>query len=290
MKVQVEKDTTLLPFLIDNMPNRSRTSVKSYLTHGQVAVNGCQTTRHDTPLVPGDVVEISMKRMPEVLRHPLLRIVYEDDRLLVVDKRNGLLSVGTDKEQKRTAFYILSEHIKKTNRGARLFVVHRLDRETSGLMIYAKDQTTQEILQRNWRSMVLDRRYVAVIENKLPNSEGTIDTILREDRNCKVWACRDGEGERAVTNYRVLKESKGYSLVELSLETGKKNQIRAHMEWMHTPIAGDKKYNAATNPVGRVCLHAYKLCFVHPETGKRLDFSTGIPKLFEDVVNEISDK
>lgn len=287
MKITVEKDTTLLSFLLDTMSNRSRTSVKSYLVHGQVAVNGCQTTRHDTLLVPGDIVEISMKRMPEVLHHPLLRIVYEDERLLVVDKRNGLLSVGTDKEQKRTAFYILSEHIKKNNRGARLFVVHRLDRETSGLMIYAKDQTTQEILQRNWRSMVLDRRYVAVVENKLPNSEGIIDTILREDRNCKVWASLNGAGERAVTHYSVIKEGKDYSLVELSLETGKKNQIRAHMEWMHTPIAGDKKYSAASNPIGRVCLHAYKLCFVHPETGKCLNFSTGIPKMFEEVVDGV---
>ena len=214
----------------------------------------------------------------------MLRIVYEDERLIVADKRNGLLSVGTEKEHRKTAFYILSEYIKRNNPAARLFVVHRLDRETSGLMIYAKDKRTQEILQKNWKTMVLDRRYAAVVEGGLPQTKGTIATLLREDRNRKVWASCNGTGEEAATDYTVLREGRNYSLVELSLHTGKKNQIRAHMEWMKTPIAGDKKYGAQTNPAGRVCLHAYKLCFIHPTTGERLDFSTGIPRIFEDTV------
>lgn len=285
MNFKVESDSTLLQFLLESMGDRSRSAVKSYLTHGQVSVNGCRTTRYDMPLTAGDTVTVSQNRIAPLLRHPMLRIVYEDRRIIVVDKRNGLLSVGTDKEQKKTGFYILSEHIKRTDRGARLFVVHRLDRETSGLMIYAKDTTTQEILQRNWHDMILDRRYVAVIEGQLPANEGTIRTKLHEDRNRKVWACREGDGKDASTRYKVLSSGNGYSLVELSLETGRKNQIRAHMEWMKTPIAGDRKYNARTNPAGRVCLHAYKLCFIHPETGERLDFSTGIPRAFTDIVS-----
>lgn len=156
-------------------------------------------------------------------------------------------------------------------------MVHRLDRETSGLMIYAKDKRTQEILQKNWKTMVLDRRYAAVVEGRLPQTKGTIATLLREDRNRKVWASCNGTGEEAATDYTVLREGRNYSLVELSLHTGKKNQIRAHMEWMKTPIAGDKKYGAQTNPAGRVCLHAYKLCFIHPTTGERLDFPQGFP-------------
>ncbi|MEI2986630.1 MAG: pseudouridine synthase [Alistipes inops] len=153
MEYKVERDGTLLPFLLERMEGRSRSSVKSYLTHGQVAVNGCHTTRHDTPLTAGDTVTVTKHRTAGTLHHPMLRIVYEDERLIVADKRNGLLSVGTEKEHRKTAFYILSEYIKRNNPAARLFVVHRLDRETSGLMIYAKDQRTQEILQKNWKTM-----------------------------------------------------------------------------------------------------------------------------------------
>lgn len=284
MEFNVEKDNTLLPFLMEQMQGKSRSTVKSFLTHGQISVNGCSTTRHDTILRPGDTVSTTKERTGRTLVHPMLRIVFEDDHLIVADKRNGLLSIATDKEPKKTAFYILSNHIKKENPAARLFVVHRLDRETSGLIIYAKSQKVQETLQKNWKEMVLDRRYVAVIEGSLLSQEGNIDTLLREDKSRKMWAALTGEGEKAVTSYRIMRTGKEYSLVELSLETGKKNQIRAHMEFMKTPIAGDKKYGAQTNPAGRVCLHAYRLCFLHPATGEKLDFSTGIPKVFESSV------
>lgn len=284
MEFNVHEPDTLLAFLQKQMAGRSRSSVKSLLTHGRIAINGSRTTRYDAALQPGDTVSVLHGMSARPLRHPLLRVVWEDDYLIVADKRNGLLSVGTDKERRRTAFYILSEHIKQQHPSARLFVVHRLDRETSGLILYAKSQAVQEQLQRNWKELVYDRRYVAVIEGQLPQPTGVIDTLLREDRNRKMWAARTGEGEQAVTSYTVLRTGKEYSLVELALRTGKKNQIRAHLEWMKTPIAGDKKYSATTNPAGRVCLHAYRLCFVHPVTGERLDFSTGIPKLFEDTV------
>lgn len=284
MEFKVEKENTLLPFLLENMQDKSRNTVKSFLTHGQVSVNGCSTTRHNAQLMPGDIVTTTKERTGRALVHSMLRIVFEDEHLIVADKRNGLLSIATDKEPRKTAFYILSEHIKRENPLARLFVVHRLDRETSGLIIYAKSQNVQETLQKNWKDMVLDRRYVAVVEGRLPNAEGVIDTLLREDKSRKMWAAHNGDGERAVTSYRVLKVGKEYSLVELSLETGKKNQIRAHLEYINAPIAGDEKYGAQTNPAARVCLHAYRICFIHPATGEKLDFSTGIPRLFESTV------
>lgn len=269
---------------MEKMQDKSRTTVKSLLTHGQVSINGCSTTRHDTQLKPGDTVSTTKARTGSTLVNSMLRIVFEDEYLIVANKRNGLLSIATDKESRKTAFYILSEHIKKENPAARLFVVHRLDRETSGLLIYAKSQDVQESLQRNWKDMVLDRRYIAVIEGALPTAEGVIDTLLREDKSCKMWAARTGEGEKAVTTYNVIRTGRDYSLVEMSLETGKKNQIRAHLEWMKTPIAGDKKYGAKTNPAARVCLHAYRLCFLHPITEEKMDFSTGIPRIFENTV------
>lgn len=281
MIFNVTKECTLLPFLMESLTGRSRTTVKSYLTHGQVSVNGCATTQYNAPLSPGDTVAISREHGSEPLRHPKLRIVYEDDYLIVVNKSNGLLSMGTDKEQKKTAFYILSEYVKRQDPRNMIFIVHRLDRETSGLMLFAKNTAVQEKLQRGWKDLVTDRRYMALIEGHMSQDEGTIVSHLTEDRNHKVWAAREGEGNPAVTYYTVLKKGGEYSLLDLKLETGRKNQIRAHLEWKGTPIAGDKKYGALTNPVGRVCLHAYKLHLTHPVTGERLEFSTRIPGTFE---------
>lgn len=274
----------LLPFLMESLSDRSRTTVKSYLTHGQVSVNGCTTTQYNTPLMPGDTVSISKEHKSEPLRHPKLRIVYEDASLIVVNKSNGLLSMGTDKEQKKTAFYILSEYVKRQDPRNMIFIIHRLDRETSGLMIFAKSQAVQEKIQRGWKELVTDRRYAAVIEGRLSHDEGSIVSHLKEDRNLKVWAAKEGEGEPAVTHYTLIGSGKEYSLIDLKLETGRKNQIRAHLEWKGAPIAGDKKYGARTNPAGRVCLHAYKLNVVHPVTGESLEFSTRIPALFEQIV------
>ena len=280
MTFEVSQNDTLLPFLLARMNGKSRTSIKSMLTHGSIAVNGCHVTRHDTQLYPGDKVTITRASLSRQLRHPLLRIVYEDNDLIVVDKHNGLLSVGTDKEHTKTAFHILSNHIKRINEHARLFVIHRLDRETSGLMLYAKNQNVQEILQRNWKNMILDRKYVALVEGRMPSTKGTIKTFLSEDRNLKVWASQNGNGKDATTHYKLLAHNDKYSLIELSLDTGRKNQIRAQLEWLGTPVAGDRKYGAKTNPANRVCLHAYRLSFRHPLTGQELQFSTGIPKVF----------
>lgn len=284
MKFTVKQESELLPFLFGVMADKSRTTVKSFLTHRQVAVNGCVTTQHNTPLSPGDVVDVSREKGKEALRHPMLRIVYEDDHIIVIDKREGLLSIGTDKEQRKSAFYILSDYVKRQDPHNMLFVIHRLDRETSGLMMFARDQKVQETIQRGWRELVRDRRYVAVVEGTPPEAQGSISSYLTEDKNLKMWAAVKGDGPLAVTHYAVMKSGRAYSLVDVKLETGKKNQIRAHFEYVKAPIAGDKKYSATTNPLGRVCLHAYKLHITHPVTSEPLDFSTRIPKAFEDVV------
>lgn len=273
----------LLDFLIASQPDRSRNKVKSQLSHRQVSVNKMIVTQFDTMLQPGDVVTVSSSRGPEAFRHPMIRIVYEDDYIIVADKRNGLLTVGTDKERTRTAFYLMSEHVKRSDPANRIFIVHRLDRETSGLLVFAKSEEIQSRMQRNWKDTVLSRKYIAVAEGELPATEGVIDEPLAENKNFKVYV--DPEGEKATTGYRVLACRNGFSMVELTLQTGRKNQIRAHLEHIGTPIAGDKKYNATTNPAGRVCLHALVLDFMHPVTGERMDFSTAVPQIFESVLN-----
>ena len=284
MILNPDKECQLLDFLFEAMPDKSRTTVKSYLTKRRVQVNDLTTTQYNFPLRKGDRVTIGSGRVAPAPKSQQLRIVYEDADIIVIDKRNGLLSIGTDKEQKRTAYYILSDYVKEQHPDNKIFVVHRLDRETSGLMMFAKSEKIQEQMQRGWHKLVLDRRYVAVIEGALPHAEGVIDAPLTQDRNHKMWVTRPGEGEDATTYYTTLRRGKEYSLVDLRLVTGKKNQIRAHLEWKGTPIAGDKKYHAKTTPAGRVCLHAYKLSITHPTTGQELHFDTRIPKLFEECV------
>ncbi|MBQ4280326.1 MAG: RluA family pseudouridine synthase [Rikenellaceae bacterium] len=279
----VQTDDTLLVFLLARLAGRSRTTVKSYLSHRQVSVNHQITTQFNEPLHAGDTVTVSTGRGPEELRHPMLRIVFEDAHLIVIDKRHGLLSMGTDREREKTAYYILSAHVKRSDPDGRIFIIHRLDRETSGLMMFAKSQQVQEAMQRNWTDRVLERRYVAVVEGHLPRPEGIIDAPLAENKGLKVFV--SNEGQSAVTRYRTLRAGEGYTLVELSLDTGRKNQIRAHMEHICHSVAGDRKYGAATDPAGRVLLHARQLRFLHPVTGEELDFRTAVPALFESVLS-----
>ena len=283
----VESDSTLLPFLFSVFRDKSRTTVKSYLTHRQVSVNDRIATRHDTPLRSGDRIAILSGRGFAPLTHPMLRIVFEDEYLIVIDKREGLLSMGTEREKERTAYHILSHHIKQQDPRGLIFIVHRLDRETSGLMLFAKSQAIQEKLQKNWKQIVHKRTYIAVAEGIMPQQEGIIDAPLCENSRFKVYVPRNGEGIPAVTHYRVIRQERQRALVELELETGRKNQIRAHMESIGHPIVGDKKHGAPASDAGRVCLHASTLCFEHPVTGRLLNFTTSIPRLFEQLVKRI---
>lgn len=275
----------MLPFLFSHFAGRSKTTVKSYLAHRQISVNGCVTTQFDTPLVPGDRVEINFGRAREAVSHPMLRIVFEDDDLIVVEKRNGLLSVATDKQIMRTAYSILSEHVKQEDPRNKIFVLHRLDRETSGLMMFAKSETVKVKIQSAWEETVVERKYFAVVEGIVQKDEGVISTYLTESKALKVYVTAKEEGKIANTGFRVLKRSKknDVTLLELELETGRKNQIRTHMEYIGHPIVGDKKYGSKRQLIGRVALHAGVLSFIHPVTGARHDFSTPVPRRFTEL-------
>ena len=283
--ITIEKEDTLLPFLFAYFTGRSKTTVKSYLAHRQVSVNGCITTQFDTPLTPGDRVEINFGYAREAVLHPKLRIVYEDDDLIVIEKRNGLLSVATDKQIMRTAYSILSEHVKQEDPRNKIFVLHRLDRETSGLMMFAKSEEIKVKIQSEWEKTVVERKYFAVVEGIVEKDEGVISTYLTESKAMKVYVTAKEEGKIANTGFRVLKRSvkNDVTLLELELETGRKNQIRTHMEYIGHPIIGDKKYGSKRALIGRVALHAGVLSFIHPVTGVRLDFSTPIPRKFTEL-------
>lgn len=280
-KVSDGQPAALLDFLFAAMPDKPRTTVKDYLKHRQVMVGSNVTTRFDLPLNPGDEVRINTTREFQTFSHPRLRLVYEDDDIIVVDKGYGLLSMGTDKVKDGTAYSILREYVKRKDPRNKIFIVHRLDRDTTGLMMFAKTQKAKETMQHNWNNMVLERRYVAVVEGTLDPQKGEIRSYLAENAAHEVYSTNNPEeGQLAVTYYTTLRTRAPYSLVELSLATGRKNQIRVHMKDAGHPIVGDRRYGAKSSPIHRLCLHAATLRFVHPVTRRDMNFTSPLPAGF----------
>lgn len=285
----VSDASTLMAFLQASFPEKSRTTIKSLLTHQQVTIGGRVIRQYDHPLAPGDVVTIHWEKGKTTLESPLLSVVYEDRHLIVVEKAAGLLSICTPKEQKKTAYSMLSEYVKKQHPRNKVFVVHRLDRETSGLMVFAKSEEVQYLMQSNWRYAVQQRRYVAVVEGRLETGDGTgvgtIKSYLWESKALIVYSSPNPEdGDLAVTYYKVLDASDTYSLVDLELETGRKNQIRVHMNSIGHPVAGDIKYGGHDCKLKRMALHAHVLSFTHPVTKEVHSFETPIPEAFRKLV------
>lgn len=274
----------LLEFLRSNLPQLSRTAVKALLKYDQIRLEGTVTNQFDFPVAPGQTISINFSRPWQTLSNPRLRIVYEDDDIIVVNKGYGLLSVGTDNKKEGTAYSILRDYLKRLNPANKLFIVHRLDQHTSGLMLFAKSIKAKEAMQHNWNNMVLDRRYAAIVEGCPEPAEGVRRSRLLENAQHLMYSTDDPKGLEAVTRYKVLKSRNGYSLVDVSLDTGRKNQIRVHMHDMGTPIAGDRRYGAKTSPIHRLALHARTLRFVHPMTHKDMNFSIPLPASFNSLV------
>ncbi len=279
--LKVTGSTELMKFLIEKFPEKSRTAIKSMLAHKQITVGDMVTTQFDLPLTRGQMVYLNKKKSAEKPRFRGLRIVHEDADVIVIDKTSGLLSMASDKEKIKTAYSILSEYVKRFDPKNLIFIVHRLDRETSGLMMFARSKKAQEILQKDWNESIIERSYVVVVEGKVDNPEGTVTSWLKENKALVMFSSQTpDDGQKAVTHYKVLKTSEHFSLLEVRLETGRKNQIRVHMKDIGHPVAGDKKYGAKLNPIGQMGLHARVLAFKHPTSGKALRFDTPIPGKF----------
>ena len=280
------ENSRLLDFLFASMPQRKRTNVKELLRHNQVKVNDEVVTQFDLPISPADSVFVNLTREFPRFYNRRLKIVYEDDDIIVVNKGYGLLSMGNDKVKDGTAYSILKEYVKWVDPRQKIFVVHRLDRDTSGLMMFAKNIEAKEAMQHNWNNMVLNRTYVAVVEGSVDDDEGTIRTYLAENSKYEVYVTDNPqEGQLAVTRFKVLARKNGYTLMELELDTGRKNQIRVHMKHIGHPIAGDRRYGAKSSPIHRLALHARTLRFAHPASRREMDFSTPIPASFQKMVN-----
>lgn len=277
----VKEDDSLFDFAFKKMGSMSKTSLKSLLIKGQISVNDKTITQYDYSLKKGDKVKIDFTKGTAGLKSSKLSVLYEDDYIIVINKSEGLLSIATEKQEKNTAFRIVMNHLKKQNTNNRLYIVHRLDRETSGVLLFAKQKDIQMMLQENWQRIVTEKKYYALVEGILERKEGSIHTWLNEDLKSKrVYSSNfDNGGQESLTEYKVEKEySKGYSLLSVNLKTGRKNQIRVHLQSIGHPIVGDKKYGRNTSPIGRVGLHATKLTIIHPITGKTMTFEAPIPE------------
>lgn len=277
----VKKPGRLMDFLIEELKGKSRTTVKSLLAHRQVSVGAHAITQFDYPVEPNQSVTINWGVVAEQARYRGVRILFEDPYLVVIEKEAGMLSIATAKEKLLTTYSVLSGHVKKENPENRIFVLHRLDRDTSGVMMFAKSEEIQEIMQKAWQEAVVRRSYAAVVEGFVEKDSGTIRSFLKENKALIMYSTKvPGEGDEAITHYKVLKRSEEFSLLEVELETGRKNQIRVHMKELGHPVAGDKKYGSKLNPLRRTCLHANILAFKHPVTGEELSFETPVPHRF----------
>ena len=281
MKLIVKKESELLDYLYDNL-DMPKKRIKQYLTHGSIYVNNNKTTKYNEKLLPGMTIIIdtdnkNKKELP-------FDILMEDDHIIVVNKPSGLLTIATSKEKEKTLYHMVREYLVSKDRNARVFIIHRLDKDTSGIVVFAKDEKTKKKLQDNWNEYVTLREYVAVVHGTMKNKEDKITQYLKETKTNLVYVSKDKTGKEAITNYEVIKENDNYSMLKITLETGRKNQIRVALSSLKHPIVGDKKYGIKDN-ANRLFLHANRLKMYYPEIKKELLFETSTPNEFKKIMN-----
>ncbi len=292
---KAQRSDTLLEFLLRKC-NTSRNNVKSLLVRKQVLVNGSVVTQYDFPLAKDDEVKLAKRPQKEsktatIEKRPRprteLKIIYEDDDFIAVDKPEGLLSVESDKETE-CAYGYLASRMQRTDKNARPYVLHRIDKETSGILVFAKNPKIHSMLRLHWNELVQRREYFAIAEGIFEEKAGTVTSYLKENVNNLVYSTNDPSGQKAITHYEVVKENllAGYSLLKVTIDTGRKNQIRVHLKEMGRPIVGDDKYGKKADgtfvksPLNRLGLHASKLEFIHPVTRELLTFNATLPPSF----------
>lgn len=281
MKLVVKNDGKLLEYLYENL-DIPKKRIKQYLTHGAIYVNNNRVKQFDYHLVAG--MNISIDTDSKTKKTLPFEVLFEDDHIIVVNKPSGLLTIATAKEKERTLYHIVREYLVSKDKYAKVFIVHRLDKDTSGIVVLAKDEKTKNQLQENWNEYVSLREYAAVVHGKLKEKSGKITQYLMETKTNLVYVSRNNEGKEAITNYKVIKENDNYSLVSVSLETGRKNQIRVAFQSMKNPIVGDKKYGLKDNET-RLYLHANRLKMYYPVLKKDILFETANPNEFKKIMN-----
>lgn len=278
---RVERKENLLDSLLTNLSGKKRKLIKAVLRDRQVMVEGKVVTQFDYVVIPGQDVTVSWDRIvtPNVPRE--LKIVHEDEHIIVIDKPPGILTIATSREKRKTIYSMLNDYVKNENPDNGIYVVHKLDRETSGLMVFARSESARDSIQKSWRDAKKERIYVAVVEANVDPSEGRVVSWLTESSAFVVYSSKNSKaGKKGITCYRKIDDNGELSLVEIIPETSRKHQIRVHMQDIGHPIVGDKKYGAKANFMGRMALHARILSFIHPQSGERCRFDSGVPRKF----------
>lgn len=288
----VKEQAELMDFLMKAKSGISRTTAKSLLSKRQVYVNNTITTQYNFPLKPGMKVQISKEKGKKEFHNNHLKIVYEDAYLLIINKNEGLLTIGTEKQKEQSAYSILMEYVKRSGKQHRVFIVNKLDKETSGLLFFAKDEKTRNSIQDYWHEIVKEYKYVAILSGNLEKDSGTVASWMVEDKVYVSHTSVPGRsGDKAITNYKTIKRANGYSLVELSSENGRRNLMRLHMQELKHSIVGDIKFgDEENNPIDRLALHAFKLRFFHPVTEELLAFETPYPSAFKKLLIKQEEK
>lgn len=283
MKLKVKEDSELLEYLYNNL-DMPKKKIKQYLTHGSIYVNNVKTTKYNYKLVTGMniVIDTNNKNKKELP----FEIIFEDNEIIVVNKPSGLLTIATNKEKEKTLYHIVSDYLKSKDKNAKVFIVHRLDKDTSGIVILAKNEKIKNQLQENWNEYVLLREYVAVVHGKVKKESGHIVQNLKETKTNLVYVARHGEGKEAITNYKVIKANDNYSMLSIQIETGRKNQIRVAMATIGNPIVGDKKYSNVRDNENRLYLHANRLKIYYPVIKKDILFEISNPQEFKKIMNK----
>lgn len=281
---KVHGECELLEFLFSKFPKLSRNAVKSILSGHYVSVNGAPVSQYNLKLSKDDVVIVSKQRISRKNRQDL-PIIFENEEFIVINKPSGLLTIPSDNEKGRTAYRMVNDYVQQKDKHNRVFVVHRLDEDTSGVLMFAKNPKIKDILQKNWNDIVLERGYYAIVEGKMPKQQDTLVNYLAENSLNLMYVTSDKiKGKKCLTQYRVLKSNEKYSLLDVNIGTGRKNQIRVQLGHIGHHVIGDDKYGEPGDPIKRLGLHAYKLKFVHPLTKKIVEFKTDIPKEFSKII------
>lgn len=283
MKYVVKEESELLNYLYIIMKDMSKKKIKSLLKYKNIIVNDKEITKFDYKLKKGDLICIKEYHGHKVENNNI-DIIYEDKDIIVVNKKSGLLTIATEKEKEMTLYRYVSDYVKTINKKNNIYIIHRLDKDTSGIVMFAKNERIKNLYQDNWNDLVKLRSYIAIVEGNLEKKEGTIKSYLKENKNNLVYSTKDKSGKLAITNYKVLKENNEYSMLQVLIDTGRKNQIRIHMKDIKHPIIGDKKYDSKNNPINRLGLHANKLVIINPITKKEMTFETNIPRKFKYVL------
>ena len=277
----VDKEINLLDAIFDFKKDLSKKSIKSFIKNKMIKVNDKVITNNSYMLSKNDVVEICYEK--RIIPKYDLDILYEDEYLIAINKPCGLLSISNDKEKDITAYRMVSDYVKSNNKKNFIFVVHSLDQDTSGVLLFCKNEKIRDGLQENWNTVVKKRGYIALVDGKM-NGKGTIRSFLMEDRRQFVYSSKSGQGKEAITHYEVIKNNNNYSMLQVFIDTGRRNQIRVHLSEHGFPIVGDKKYRCKSNPVKRLCLHANMLEFIHPVSKKLVSIKCDVPEEYRKLI------